>query len=86
MKKIYICLSVFLALGAWIGLRKIEPPHFSGWTEVTVQPGQYEWSLSQVYCPKAETFYVVDAIEHRNHTDGNIKPGEILWVPTASIR
>ena len=86
MKKFLICCSVFLALGAWIGLKKIEPPHFQSWTAVIVQPGENEWNIAQTYCPTTNTSYVVDAIEYRNHTDGNINPGEVLYVPIADAK
>ena len=72
-------LAAMLALIVWLAP---VPPHFSGWRRVVVQAGQSEWALALRYCPQAETRYVVDAVEARNHTNGDIQPGESLWIPT----
>ena len=80
--KTILGLSIFAAmigLGLYTGL---QPPRFSGWTKVVVESGQSEWLLGEHYCPQAETPYVVAAIEARNHTNGDIQPGQVLWVPT----
>lgn len=57
-------------------------PQFSGWTQVTVAPGDTEWSIGENHCPSADTRQVVYAIALRNHIHGDLQPGQVLWVPT----
>lgn len=70
-----VLIDVLLAL--WLA-----PPRLSGWTSVTVGPGQTLWGLSETYCPHTDPRDVVGAIEARNHIGATIQPGEVLFVPT----
>ena len=77
-----LLLGVVLITLLFVGVLFQSPPQFSGWTRVTVASGDTEWSIAEAHCPSADTRDVVSAIEARNHTDGDIQPGQVLWAPT----
>lgn len=81
MKK-YIGSVILASLIAFVTYHDLQSPRFNGWKMVVVQDGQNEWTIGQQYCPAADTRDVVDAIEAHNHSNGNVQPGETLWVPT----